>query len=47
MARAKPQAACGEVRSEAEKNDRVVEKAINAMSGIEQSSQEIGNIIGA
>ncbi len=36
----------GEVRSEAEKNDRVVEKAITAMSGIEQSSQEIGNIIG-
>ena len=36
----------GEVRSEAEKNDRVVEKAMNAMSGIEQSSQEIGNIIG-
>ena len=36
----------GEVRSEAEKSDRVVEKAITAMSGIEQSSQEIGNIIG-
>jgi methyl-accepting chemotaxis protein len=36
----------GEVRSEAEKSDRVVEKAISAMSGIEQSSQEIGNIIG-
>ncbi len=36
----------GEVRTEAEKNDRVVEKAIGAMSGIEQSSQEIGNIIG-
>lgn len=36
----------GEVRAEAEKNDRVVEKAMNAMSGIEQSSQEIGNIIG-
>jgi len=36
----------GDVRAEAEKNDRVVEKAMNAMSGIEQSSQEIGNIIG-
>jgi len=36
----------GAVRAEAQKSDQVVEQAIGAMSGIEHSSQEIGNIIG-